>query len=463
MPHSFTLFRTSTFRLSAIYLAVFIASVGAILAYVYWNTAVLLEQQTDETIRAEVQALADQFRQRGMAGILDTVNRRSDDETGSVYLIANPTGTRVAGNLAALPVNIIEDSGWTEFPFIVKKEDRIEWHRARAFYTALPSGAILVVGRDVEELRQFGTIIRNTIIGATLIALVLGIGGGLYTSRNFLKRVDAITDASRSIMMGDLSGRMPVQGTGDELDRLAQSLNQMLDQIERLMSGMQEISSNVAHDLKTPLTRIKARAESALRSGETSDYRAALERTLEEADRLLGTFNALLSIARAEAGQSREGLHPVDASEIVADVAELYEPSAEEQGGRLTTQIATGLTVRANRQLLAQAVSNLVDNALKYGVAKGEEKPDITLSAAAEGDKVVITVADRGPGIRPEDRERVIERFVRLDESRSKPGNGLGLSLVAGVMKLHSGELVLDDNSPGLRARLILPRLGAAS
>ena len=211
------------------------------------------------------------------------------------------------------------------------------------------------------------TIIRNTLITGTLIALVLGIGGGLLTSRNFLRRVDAITDASRSIMRGDLSGRMPVQGTGDELDRLASSLNQMLDQIERLMRGMQEVSSNVAHDLRTPLTRIKARAESALRSGAEGDFKAALEQTIDESDRLLQTFTALLSIAKAESGQSREGLQPVDAAVILNEVAELYEPFAEDQGGSLKTDISGELNVRANRQLLAQAISNLVDNALKYG------------------------------------------------------------------------------------------------
>jgi signal transduction histidine kinase len=289
--------------------------------------------------------------------------------------------------------------------------------------------------------------------------LALGIGGGLLTSRNFLRRVDSITDASRSIMQGDLSGRMPVKGTGDELDRLAQSLNQMLDQIERLMRGMQEVSSNVAHDLRTPLTRIKARAESALRSGAQGDFRAALERTIDESDRLLQTFNALLSIAKAESGQSREGLQPVDAAVILNEVAELYAPFAEDQGGSLTTEISGALVIRANRQLLAQAISNLVDNALKYGESPATGTPDIRLTGGIESDMVIITVADRGRGIAAEDRDHVLQRFVRLDESRSKPGNGLGLSLVAGVMKLHGGQVVLEDNEPGLRVTLMLPQL----
>jgi signal transduction histidine kinase len=288
---------------------------------------------------------------------------------------------------------------------------------------------------------------------------VLGLGGGLLMSRNFLRRVDAITEASRTIMAGNMSGRMPVQGSSDELDRLALALNEMLDQIESLMAGMQEVSSNVAHDLKTPLTRIKARVEAALRSGSEADYRAALESTVDDSDRLLETFNALLSIARAEAGQSRSGLESVDASLIIADVVELYEPMAEEEGGSLTCQAETGLNVMGDRQLLSQALTNLLDNALKYGAREGET-PDITVRGVIEGDKVVITVADHGEGIPPQDRGRVTERFVRLDSSRTKPGNGLGLSLVSGVMKLHKGTLLLEDNHPGLAARLVLPLHG---
>jgi signal transduction histidine kinase len=442
----------------------FALSVGAILAYVYWNTAVLLEQQTDETIRAEIQGIAEQYRFRGLAGVADTVRRRSSEDSSSIYLLFTPQGKPVTGNLNAIPVQAANEDGWIEFPYSAKAKSGsiLESHTARAFLAELPGDYGLIVGRDVEEMRQFATLIRTTLIGALLITLVLGLGGGIVMSRNFLRRVDAITAASRSIMAGDLSGRMPVKGTGDELDRLAQSLNEMLDQISRLMSAMQEVSSNVAHDLRTPLTRLKARAESALREGDPSEYKEALDRTIEESDRLLQTFNALLSIARAEAGEAREGLQPIDAGKILTDVAELYEPFAEEQGGSLRVETGSDLTVRANRQLLAQAISNLVDNALKYGVAHDAKGPDILITGAIEGNEVMITVSDTGPGIPPEDRDRVIERFVRLDESRSKPGNGLGLSLAAGVMKLHGGRLVLGDNEPGLKASLILPRLERA-
>lgn len=450
------LLRTSTFRLAALYLILFALSVSALLGYVYLNTAVLLERQTDETIKAEVQALGDQYRIRGLSGIIDTIRRRSADDTGSVYLLVDGSGQRIAGNLNTMPDLPNDESNWLEFPLDVVKGPAHERHIARAFHADLADDFELVVGRDVEALRQFAYIIRSTIYYALAIAVVLGLGGGLLMSRNFLRRVDAITEASRTIMDGNMAGRMPVQGSDDELDRLALALNEMLDQIESLMGAMKEVSSNVAHDLKTPLTRIKARVEAALRSGSEAEYRSALESTLSDSDRLLDTFNALLSIARAEAGQSRAGLEVIDASVIIADVAELYEVMAEEEGGTLTSEASPGLLVLGDRQLLAQALTNLIDNALKYGAEDGGT-PRITVTGLREDDKVVITVADRGAGIPEEDRGRVTERFVRLDASRSRPGNGLGLSLVSGVMKLHKGALVLEDNRPGLAAKLVLP------
>jgi signal transduction histidine kinase len=453
---SLKLLRTSTFRLAALYLILFAISVATLLGYVYWNTAVLLERQTDDTIHAEIQALADQYRLRGLRGIIDTVQRRSTDDTGSVYLLADSSGRRVAGNLVSMPPISSEEASWIEFPLDVQRGGTTERHVARAFYTDLAGDFDLVVGRDVAALRQFAAIIRTTLLYALAIAMVLGLGGGLLMSRNFLRRVDAITEASRSIMAGNMAGRMPVKGSGDELDRLALALNQMLDQIERLMAGMKEVSSNVAHDLKTPLTRVKAMVEAALRSGTEQEYRAALERTVEESDRLLATFNALLSIARAEAGQSRSGLAPLDAGAVIADVVELYEPMAEEQGGSLASEVSEGLNVTADRQLLAQALANLIDNALKYG-GRDDHPPDITVNGAIDAGNVVISVGDHGSGIHEPDRERVTERFVRLDASRSQPGNGLGLSLVSGVMKLHNGELRLEDNHPGLLAKLVLP------
>jgi signal transduction histidine kinase len=455
--------RTSTFRLAAIYLSMFAVSVAAILAYVFWTTAGLLERQTDETIRSEVQALEDQYRIFGLQGVAETIKRRSDGNGGGLYILADGNGRRIAGNLETVPPHGADEQGLIDFTINVRNGSEVVLRSARAFHADLTGGYEVAVGRDVGEMRVFGNIIRRSLFWALGISLALGLGGGWLMSRNFLKRVDAITDTSRAIMAGDLSNRMPVSGSGDELDKLAQSLNEMLEQIERLMNGMKEVSSNVAHDLKAPLTRMRARVEGALRAGTKEDYRAALDRTIEESDKLLQTFNALLSIARAEAGQSRELLQPVDAHDIVADVAELYEPIAEEAGGSLHVEAARGLNVRADRQLLSQALSNLIDNALKYGATEADAKPVIAVTAKNGNGMVEISVADAGPGIPLDQRDHVVDRFVRLDQSRTKPGNGLGLSLVSGVMRLHGGSLVLEDNQPGLKAKLVLPALRPSS
>jgi signal transduction histidine kinase len=456
VPISLNLLKTSTFRLAAAYLFVFVLSVATILGYVYWNTAVLLERQIDSSIEAEIASFAREYQQTGLAGLLETLDQRSELESNRIYLFTNPLGRRLAGNLNALPVAATGRSGWIDFSYAVETSQGLEHRAARAYYSTLEGGYRVVIGRDVDELRQFGAIIRNSLLWAVAITIVLGLSGGLLTSRNFLRRIDQITGTSRTIMAGDLTGRMPVSGTGDELDRLASNLNAMLDQIERLMAGMQEISTNVAHDLRTPLSRLKARAEDALRAGSDADHRQALEQVLEETDRLLATFNALLAIARAEAGHAGDKLQPVEAGAVVREVAELYAPSVEDAGGSLAVSADGEHWVQADRELLAQALANLIDNALKYG-ADATTGPDIAVSVATADDHVAIEVADRGPGIPEPEREHVKERFVRLEPSRSKPGSGLGLSLVSGIMKLHRGRLELTGNAPGLKARLVLP------
>lgn len=455
------LLRTSTFRFASVYLLLFALSSGAILAYVYWNTAVLLERQTDEIIQAEITGLNEQYRQRGLDGLIRTVVERSNQSKDGLYLFTNYFDRRLAGNMDGKPREVKGTSGWVEFPYTVKTASGVEKHRARAFHTQLRGGFTLIVGRDVEERLQFASLIQQTLFWALAMTAGLGLVGGLLLSRNFLRRIDIIGETSESIMAGDLSERMPVTGTGDELDRLSLSLNGMLDQIERLMTGMKEVTDNVAHDLKTPLTRLKARVEDALRSASAEDHRSALEQTLQEADDLLKTFSALLSIARTEAGEARTGLKATDISELVAEIGELYEPLAEEAGGTLMIDCAEGLEANGDRQLLAQAITNLLDNALKYAPWDEEvgEKPPlkVSLSAMRVGPDVVIEIADNGPGIPEADRPRVVERFVRLDASRTRPGSGLGLSLVSGVASLHRGRLELTDAEPGLRARLYLP------
>jgi signal transduction histidine kinase len=275
-----------------------------------------------------------------------------------------------------------------------------------------------------------------------------------------------MTDTAQTIMAGDLTGRLPVAGTGDEFDRLALHVNAMLERIEALMIGLKEVSDNIAHDLKTPLTRLRNRCEQALRSAKGEpDYRAALEATIAESDELIRTFDALLMIARAESGQARDNMTEFDAAEIARDVGDLYEPLAEEKGLALTVEAAAAAPVRGNRELVSQALANLIDNAIKYAGPNAKLNGGaaaIVVRAGSEGDRITLTVADRGPGIPEADRGRVVERFVRLEQSRSEPGSGLGLSLASAVARLHGGELKLEDNHPGLRSTIELPRAGPA-
>lgn len=463
MPVNSSIFQTSTFRLAAIYLLVFVISAGAILGYVYYTTVGLLERQTEDTIHAEVVGLADQYRLLGVAGLAETVHRRSTETDGAIYLLEGPGQTFVAGNLDAMPLGVTQNQTWVDFPITVGKAPATVQHTAHGFQVELANGYDLLVGRDVNALRQFREVIREALLWAVGMSLVIGLGGGYLMSRNFLRRVDAITGATRVIMAGDLSGRMPVAGSNDELDRLSGSLNDMLSQIERLMNGMKEVSSNVAHDLKTPLTRMRARIEAALRQDSVQEYKTALSQTIDECDHLLRTFNALLSIAQAESGQMRQSLQPLDLNDTLTDVVELYEPLVEDAGGSLKLESNVGLNIRGDRQLIAQVLNNLIDNAMKYGESEAGKGAEIRVRGLIEGENVVVEVSDYGGGIGENDRAHVLNRFVRLDESRSKPGNGLGLSLVASVMTLHSGQLQLEDNKPGLRAVLRLPIYRQAS
>jgi signal transduction histidine kinase len=292
---------------------------------------------------------------------------------------------------------------------------------------------------------------------------VLGAAGALFVARRVLKRIDDINTSAQGIMAGDLTRRLPVSGSGDELDRLAGGLNDMLGRISELMAGLREVSDNIAHDLRTPLTRLRNHAEAALAfGGDAAAYRQALEKTIEESDQLIRVFNALLLIARAEAGGDLGPLQPVDISETARSVAELYEPIAEEEGVALIVRAEDGLRVHGNRELIGQAIANLVDNALKYGashksVDDAGVRADVVITAQKAGRSVLLTIADRGPGISPADRARVLDRFVRLEDSRSRPGSGLGLSLAAAVVRMHGGTVDLEDNQPGLRVRLTLP------
>jgi signal transduction histidine kinase len=461
------LFRTTTFRLTLVYLTVFALFAAFLLAYFALNTRRLIDEQITDTVNAEITGLSEQYRQGGIRRLVIAIDARARRPGSSLYLVTTFTGQPLAGNVTALQPGILDKPGWTET--LYRRLDEVEArtahpeHRALVRVFQLPGGFRLLVGRDLEERERLYHIVLAAGRWSIAIVLVLGLAGGLFVSRRVLRRVDAMTETTRTIMEGDLGGRLPVAGSGDEIDRLAENLNQMLERIESLMRGLKEVSDNIAHDLKTPLTRLRNRAEQALRTANTDEeYRNALEATIDESDELITTFNALLMIARAESGQARDGMVDFDAAEIVHDIAELYEPVAEERGITLKVEAATPALVKGNRELVSQALANLIDNAIKYAVPVGgaETPAEIVVSAADTGERILLTVADRGPGIPEADRARVVERFVRLEQSRSQPGSGLGLSLAAAVARLHGGELMLADNEPGLKTVIALPRAG---
>ncbi len=462
------LFRTTTFRLSLTYLALFSAAAIVAIFYIYWNTTVLLSRQLNQTIDAELKGLAEQYRAGGLDQLVRTVAERTQTPGNSLYLVADGEGRRLAGNLSAVSPDLWNSLGPVEFVYRRPATDGVERRLAFANVFRLPSGYRLIVGRDIEDRRELARMVRSAMLWGLGVMALFGIGGGYWVSRKLLARIDALSATTRTIMDGNLTGRLPVNGSGDELDRLSESLNLMLARIEQLMAGLREVSDNIAHDLKTPLNRLRNRVEGALREpyGEPV-YREALERTIEEADGLIKTFNALLSIARIEAGAGGENRETLDVSTLLRDVAELYEPVAEERGLMLKAEADAPVMVRADRQLLGQAIANLIDNAIKYGTADAAgngagAKLEVEVRAVTKGPVAEIVVTDRGPGVPPAERERVLGRFVRLEASRSEPGSGLGLSLVAAVARLHGGNLRLEDNEPGLRVILALPIEGEA-
>lgn len=462
------LFRTTTFKLTLVYLTVFALFAVALLGYFALNTRRLITEQITDTVNAEITGLSEQYRLGGIRRLVLTVDARARRPGSSLYLVTTFNGDTLAGNVTSLPPGILESSGWIETPY--RRLDETEAatqpsHIALVRVFQLPGGFRILVGRDLEERERLYDIVLSAGRWSVALVIVLGFGGGLFVTRRVLRRVDAMTETSRSIMAGDLGERLPVDGTGDELDRLAENLNIMLERIEALMHGLKEVSDNIAHDLKTPLTRLRNRTEEALRTAKSEgEYRAALEGTIEESDGLIRTFNALLMIARAESGQSRDDMEDFDAAEVARDIGELYEPLADEKGIALKVDADVPATLKGNRDLVSQALANLVDNAIKYCVspARPPDAPplEITVRAANAGDRVLLTVADNGPGIPEADRARALERFVRLEQSRSLPGSGLGLSLAAAVARLHGGELTLADNEPGLKSVIALPRAG---
>jgi len=457
------LVRSTAFRLTLVYLLIFVLYAAALLAYFALNTGRLITEQITATVETEIAVLTEQYTVGGLRRLVLILENRSLRPGSSLYLVTTPTGQALAGNVGSLAPGVIDRTGWSETVYRRLDEQDTAEHSALVRVVQLSGGFRLLVGRDLEERGRMREIITAAARGSVALVVVLGLAGGFFVTRRVLRRFDAMTATTQRIMAGDLSERLPVAGTGDELDRLASNLNDMLDRIEALMLGLKEVSDNIAHDLKTPLTRLRNRCEAALRTAnDEPEYRAALESMLDESEGLIRTFDALLMIARAESGHSRDNMKDFDAAEIVRGVGELYEPVAEEKGLSVKIEAADGATIRGNRELLSQALANLVDNAIKYSRPEGEvtEALEIVLSARPDGQRMLIGVADHGPGIAEADRARAVERFVRLPQSAAEPGSGLGLSLAAAVARLHGGELRLEDNAPGLRTVIDLPRSG---
>jgi signal transduction histidine kinase len=461
------LLRTTAFQLTLVYLVIFIVFAASLLGYFALNTRRLITEQITTTVDTEISGLRDQYTQGGIRRLVIVVDLRSRRPGSSLYLVTTATGEGLAGNVGSLEPGVLDHPGWLETNYRRLEAPEGNDHRALVQVVQLPGGFRLLVGRDLEERERLFAIIANAGQWSLALVIVLGLAGGFFVSRRVLNRIEAMTETAQTIMAGDLAGRLPVAGTGDELDRLAEHLNAMLDRIEALMRGLKEVSDNIAHDLKTPLTRLRNRCEQALRgSAGVDDYRAALESTIAESDDLIRTFDALLMIARAESGHARDNMTEFDAAEIARDVGELYEPLADEKGIALTVDAPAAAPVRGNRELVSQALANLIDNAIKYAGPNGQlngAPAEIVVKAGNDGERISLSVADRGPGIAEADRGRVVERFVRLEQSRSEPGSGLGLSLAAAVARLHGGELKLEDNHPGLRSTIALPRAGPVS
>jgi signal transduction histidine kinase len=450
---------THAFRLAALYFLVFAASVLGVLLFVYLTSAGFVERQTEATLDAEITGLAEQYAQRGLSGLIQIVAARSAGDRGDamIYLVTDSEGQPLVGNISAWPAGVPTHSTWLSFALERTVNGRLEVHPALGRLFVIPGGYRLLVGRDISDAAAFRSRVRTTLVWAGLIALGIGLIGGTVMSRNLLRRVEQVNRTSERVMAGNLSDRIPLQGTSDEFDQLAANLNRMLDQIERLMTAMREVTDDVAHDLRTPLSRLRTRLERALANPcAGASQSEAIRGAIDEADRLLATFNALLRIAELESGARLDHSAPVDLSEVARSAAELYEPVAEEKGFALSVVAEPGVRMTGDWHLLSQAVANLLDNALKY--AGGGQ---IELRVFHKDGQAILEVADHGPGIPEADRQSVLDRFVRLEPSRTTPGNGLGLSLVRAIARRHDGSVTLEDNRPGLRVRLQFTRLPA--
>jgi signal transduction histidine kinase len=447
------LLRSSTFRLAVLYMALFGASVAVLLTFIYWSTAGYMALQTDDTIEAEVTGLAERYRLSGLDGLIRSIDERvsRNPNGGAVYLLTDDQLTPLIGNLDRWPRGSRDSDGWLNFSLEQATSEGEVTHRARARPFTLRGGYHLLVGRDMQELDATRSLIVRAIAWGLAITVMMALAGGIMLSRRTMRRLEAINETSRRIMHGDLSRRIPTRSTDDDFDQLADNLNSMLDTIEQLMEDVRRVTDNVAHDLRTPLTRLRNRLENL--KGDSNVDKSSVEAALADADGLLDTFNALLRIASIESGRRRAAFESIPLDDVVRDVTELYEPLAEQKRQKLDVSVSDDVRVRGDRDLLFQAFANLLDNAIKYTPEGGSIR--VTLEDGASGPR--IRIIDSGPGIPQQSRDQVFKRFFRLEESRHTPGNGLGLSLVEAVARLHNASIELGGE-PGLDVSLAFPK-----
>jgi signal transduction histidine kinase len=446
------LFRSAGVRFGMIFAGLFALGTLALAVFLWWSTAGLLDRQTDAAINADTQGLSERYAEGGLLALEETIEQRlaANVDDDAIYLLVDPAYRKLVGNLERWPPNLRLDADW--YQVAIERAGRRGM--ARLHHFELPGGFHLLVGRDVEAHAQMARLLTDALLWACGVALLLGIIGALAVRSLFRMTLADVSATAAAISAGDLTRRVRVSGRGDEFDRLAETINDMLDRIARLMDGVRQVSNAIAHDLRTPIARARARLEDAAEHavGE-ADLRAAIERAEADLDGVIAIFQALLRIAEIEAGARRSAFAELDLAPLLLDLVDLYGAVAEERGQHLVPSIPPHLPAYGDRDMIQQAVANLLDNALKFSPTGGS----IWLSGAAEpGHGTRITVADQGPGIPPADRARAAERFFRGESARSTPGSGLGLSLVQAVATLHGGTLLLEDNGPGLRATLVL-------
>jgi signal transduction histidine kinase len=446
------LLRSAGFRFAVVYAVLLALSAAALAMFLWWATAGLLDRQTEAAIQADSQSLSERFTAGRIPALILTIDDRltQNVEDDAIYLLVDPSGRRVAGNLEHWPSGAAQSGGWYELP--IERAGTRSMALVQSF--TLPDGYRLLVGRDAKVRAQLRHLLTDALLWALLVVVVMASVGALVVRSLFRRTLANVSATAAAIAGGDFTQRVRLSGRGDEFDQLAETINDMLDRIGRLMEGVREVSNAIAHDLRTPITRARARLEDAsLHATTASELRAAIERATADLDGIVAVFQALLRIAEIEAGSRRSAFAPMDLAPLLSDVAELYGAVAEEKGIMLVLDAPAILPAYGDRELIQQAVANLVDNAVKFSPAEST----VRLSASATPGGLDVAVSDQGPGIPDGDRVRAAERFFRGELARNTPGSGLGLALVQAVAHLHGGSLQLADAAPGVVAVLSLP------